>query len=255
VTIGAVTGGTAPYQFNFNGTAYGTNVDFSNLTSGTYTLNVQDNTGCVYSAPSIVLTAANSPTAITVSATPENCNQSNGSVSLGAVTGGSAPYQFNFNGGGYSSNIAFTNLASGNYTLSVQDNSGCVYNAPVVVVAEIAGPSAIVVTTNNATCGNANGSVVLGAVTGGTAPYQYNFNNSGYSNTTNYSNLNTGNYTVSVKDNAGCIYTAANAVITNTTSPTGITQTINDASCGLQNGSVVLGSVTGGTAPYQFNFN
>ena len=255
VSIGAVTGGTAPYQFNFNGTGYGTSLNFSNLTSGTYTLNVQDNTGCVYSAPSIVLTAANTPTAIAVSTTPENCNQSNGSVSLGAVTGGSAPYQFDFNGGGYSSNIAFTNLASGNYTLSVQDNSGCVYNAPVVVVAEIAGPSALVVTTNNATCGNANGSVVLGAVTGGTAPYQYNFNNSGYSNTTNYSNLNTGNYTISVQDNAGCIYTAANAVITNTASPTGITQTINDASCGLQNGSVVLGSVTGGTAPYQYNFN
>jgi gliding motility-associated-like protein len=255
VSIGAVTGGTAPYQFNFNGMGYGTNVDFSNLTSGTYTLNVQDNTGCVYSAPSIVLTAANSPTAITVSTTPENCNQSNGSVSLGTVTGGLAPYQFNFNGGGYSSTINFTNLASGNYTLSVQDNSGCVYNAPVVVVSEIAGPNALVVTANNASCGNANGSVVLGTVTGGTAPYQYNFNNSGYSNTTNYSNLNTGNYTVSVQDNAGCIYTAANAVITNTASPTGIAQTINDASCGLQNGSVVLGSVTGGTAPYQYNFN
>jgi gliding motility-associated-like protein len=139
--------------------------------------------------------------------------------------------------------------------LSVQDNSGCVYNAPVVVVSEIAGPNALVVTANNASCGNANGSVVLATVTGGTAPYQYNFNNSGYSNTTNYSNLNTGNYTVSVQDNAGCIYTAANAVITNTASPTGIAQTINDASCGLQNGSVVLGSVTGGTAPYQYNFN
>jgi hypothetical protein len=110
VSIGAVTGGTAPYQFNFNGTGYGTSLNFSNLTSGTYTLNVQDNTGCVYSAPSIVLTAANSPTAIAVSTTPENCNQSNGSVSLGAVTGGSAPYQFDFNGGGYSSNIAFTTL-------------------------------------------------------------------------------------------------------------------------------------------------
>jgi gliding motility-associated-like protein len=255
VTLGSVTGGTAPYQYNFNGTGLGSNTSFTNLSSGTYTLTVQDAGGCIYSAPDVVVNNGNGPTAVVVTVSPENCNLGNGSVTIGTVTGGTAPYLYDFSGLGYSGTSSYQNLPSGNYSLTIQDASNCLFNAPVIVVSEISGPTAIQVTTNNATCGNANGSVVLGAVTGGTAPYQYNFNNSGYSNTTNYSNLNTGSYTVSVQDSAGCIYTAANAVITNTTSPTGITQTINDASCGLQNGSVVLGSVTGGTAPYQYNFN
>ena len=225
------------------------------LSAGTYDITItNDASGCSKDT-SITLVPSDGITAVVVTVVSENCNLENGSVTIGTVTGGTAPYLYDFSGLGYSGTTSYQNLPSGNYSLTIQDASNCLFNAPVIVVSEISGPTAIQVTTNNATCGNANGSVVLGAVTGGTAPYQYNFNNSGYSNTTNYSNLNTGNYTVSVQDNAGCIYTAANAVITNTASPTGIAQTINDASCGLQNGSVVLGSVTGGTAPYQYNFN
>ena len=46
---------------------------------------------------------------------------------------------------------------------------------PVVVTVRT-GATAIQVTPTNAGCGASNGSVVLGNVTGGVAPYQYNFN-------------------------------------------------------------------------------
>jgi hypothetical protein len=44
------------------------------------------------------------------------------------------------------------------------------------------------------------------AVTGGTAPFTYNFNNLGYSSTTSFNNLAGGTYIVLVKDANGCIY-------------------------------------------------
>ncbi len=122
------------------------------------------------------------------------CGNTNGSVVLGAVTGGVAPYQYNFNGAGLSTNLTYNNLAAGRYTLVVQDANGCTFNAPDVVINSTGGATAIAVTPTDATCGNTNGSVVLGAVTGGVAPYTYSFNGSGLSTATLvYNNLAAGN--------------------------------------------------------------
>jgi hypothetical protein len=183
------------------------------------------------------------------------CGGSNGSVTLGAVTGGTAPYQYNFNGTGLGSNISFTNLSSGTYTLTVQDNAGCTYSAPSIVLSNGSGPSAVVVNATNTSCGQNNGAVTIGAVTGGTGPYQYNFNNTGFSSTTSYPNLIAGNYTLTVQDNAGCTFSAPGIVISSSSAPTAIVVTPTNPLCGQTNGSVSLGSVTGGVSPYQYNFS
>ncbi len=255
VQLGAVTGGTAPYQYNFNGAGLSSTTLYSNLPAGSYTLVVQDNNGCSYTAANVVLVSGNGPTAIASTVTNPACNSSNGQVQLGAVTGGTAPYQYNFNGAGLSSTTLYSNLSAGSYTLVIQDNNGCSYTAPTIQLSAGNGPSAVVITPTNPTCGGTNGQVQLGAVTGGTAPYQYNFNGTGLSSTTLYSNLGAGTFTLVVQDNNGCSYTASNIVLTTTTAPTAISVTPANPSCGGNNGQVQLGAVTGGTAPYQYNFN
>lgn len=255
VTLGLVTGGSAPYQYNFNGTGLSGSTSFSNLAAGTYSLLVQDNSGCVYNAPNIVISNGSGPTAISVTSTNENCDQSNGSVTLGAVSGGVSPYLYNFNGQGFVPTTSFTNLQAGSYTLVVQDNGGCTYIAPSIAIINTPGPSAINVNLVNATCGQANGTVTFGAVTGGTAPYQYNFNNLGFAGTTSFSSMLDGTYPLSVQDANGCVFSAPSIVLSNSSSPNSISVNVNDASCGGTDGSVVLGGVVGGTAPYQYNFN
>ncbi len=89
------------------------------------------------------------------------------SVTHPVVTGGVAPYTYSFNGSAFTATLVYNNLAAGRYTLVVQDANGCTFNAPDVIIGSGTGPSAIVVTPTDATCGNTNGSVVLGAVTGG----------------------------------------------------------------------------------------
>ena len=115
----------------------------------------------------------------------------------------------------------------------------------------------LVVTPVDASCGLSNGSVTIGAVTGGTAPYTYSFNGGAYGAAYKlHMNLAAGTYTISVKDANGCIFNAPDAVI-------GVILlqlqrswcTPVDASCGLSNGSVTISAVTGGTAPYTYSFN
>ena len=48
------------------------------------------------------------------------------------------------------------------------------------------GPTAIATTVVNATCGVSNGSITLGAVTGGVAPYVYSVDGSAFTGTTSY---------------------------------------------------------------------
>ncbi len=58
----------------------------------------------------------------------------------------------------------------------------------------------------DATCGNNNGTITLGAVTGGVGPYTYSVNGSAFTATTVYNNLAAGNYTIAVTDANGCIF-------------------------------------------------
>ncbi len=255
VSLGNVTGGTAPYTYNFNNLGYGSTTNFPNLAAGNYTLDVQDANGCIFSAPAIALNNANGPTAIVVNITNSTCSQSNGSVSLGTVTGGTAPYTYNFNSLGYSNTITYSTLAAGSYTLLVQDASGCVYTAPSATITTSNGPTAIAVTPYNPSCGQSNGTVTLGSVTGGTAPYTYNFNNQGFSGNTSYTNLASGTYTLAVTDGAGCIFNAPDIILNTSNGPSAIAVTTVDPSCSQTNGSVTLGAVTGGTSPYSYNFN
>jgi gliding motility-associated-like protein len=254
VVLGNVTGGTAPYEFNFNNQGFSTTTTYSGLGSGTYTIVVSDANDCTYST-TVNVGSSSSPTAVVATPTNATCGQTNGSVVLGAVTGGTGPYEFNFNSQGFSTTTTYSGLGSGIYTIVVSDVNNCTYSTTVAVTATGSGPTNIVITPTDETCGQTNGSVVLGTVTGGTGPYEFNFNNQGFSTTTTYSGLGSGTYTVVVSDVNNCTYSTTATIASTGNGPTGIVITPTDETCGQTNGSVVLGTVTGGTAPYQYNFN
>ena len=86
-----------------------------------------------------------------------------------------------------------------------------------------------------------NGSVTIGAVTGGTAPYTYNFNNTGYPGSTSYTGLAAGTYPLEVKDANGCTFLTS-VTITNIPGATAIASTVFNETCGVANGSVTIGS-------------
>ncbi len=81
----------------------------------------------------MVITVLNGPTSVATNVTNTECEQSNGAVTIGLVTGGVSPYTFNFNNLGFGSAVNFTNITSGSYALAIKDDNGCTFNTLVIV--------------------------------------------------------------------------------------------------------------------------
>jgi gliding motility-associated-like protein len=61
------------------------------------------------------------------------CGNGEGSIQLSITDNTAAPYQVNFNGGGYSSALSYSNLVSGDYSVEVMNNRGCIFDTLVHV--------------------------------------------------------------------------------------------------------------------------
>ncbi len=107
-----------------------------------------------------------------VGTTNAACGASDGTVTLGAITGGTGPFSYSFNGGAFTAITSYTGLAAAVYPVCVKDVNGCQFCTTATVTTTI-GPTAITITPVNATCGGANGTITLSTVTGGVAPYTY----------------------------------------------------------------------------------
>jgi gliding motility-associated-like protein len=255
VAIGNVTGGTAPYQYNFNAQGFSGAQNYSNLAAGSYSLIIRDANGCEFTAPTITLISPNGPTAVAVTETDPGCSLANGSIAIGNVTGGTSPYTYSFNGGAFSSTAVYNNLATGTYSLTVKDANGCEFVATTITLSSPNAPTAVNITETDPVCGQTNGAITIGTVTGGTAPYSYSLNGATFSSITNFTNLSAGNYTITVKDVNGCEFVAPTTTLTNPNAPTNIVYTSTNAKCDGTGGTLTVSNTTGGTAPYTYSFN
>lgn len=114
-------------------TQLGATLTASNI--GTYTLTVTDpENGCSATDQVEVLLDDNQPTGLEIIVTHPPCiGDENGQISITGVEGGEGPFMFNFNEQGYSEKDTFSNLKPGNYTLSVEDLTGCTFTTEVKI--------------------------------------------------------------------------------------------------------------------------
>lgn len=145
--------------------------------------------------------------------------------------------------GAQGTNEDLSNMAAGNYSVTVTSDMGCESTASYTITEN----SAISVTENttNAGCGGSNGTVAL-VISGGVGPYNENFGGD------NPSALAPGSHTYVVTDNAGCTYNGTYS-ISSTGGPTLSTTQVNVTCPGGTNGSINL-SVSGGTPGYSYNW-
>jgi SprB repeat len=237
-------GGTGPYTYNINGGAYISPGVFNNLAPGSYIVQVQDNTGCI-SATTVTIAGTAVPvvTATTLSAT---CNTNNGTITATA-TGGTAPLEYSINGTIFQASNIFTGLAAGTYTVYVKDAGNCLGTLTVIIGST---PTVRVTAfTIAATCGNNDGGIVATG-TLGTVPYQYSIDGTVFQSSNTFTGLAAGFYTVTIKDNRGCISTTG-VTVSNAGAPT-IATLPASATCGNANGTITVTS-TGGTAPLEYS--
>lgn len=188
-----VQNGVAPYQVLWN--TMDTTFILENLQDGlSYTATVIDATGCIGTYQVVADTV--SPVTYDAQINNVNCNGENsGSIEL-EITGGQGAFQYIWNTAETTEDIY--NLVAGTYNVRIVDTYGCFTN----VSFDVAQPDVLVAAgQGSANVTNSYGSVDV-TVAGGTAPYNYTWNNG--STTEDLQNVGNGFYEVAVTDAHGC---------------------------------------------------
>ena len=233
--------GTLSYIWSNNFTAE----DLINLSAGTYTVTISDGSVCDYQETFIINNIANGMLGSTV-ITDETCGNTNGSIDL-TMTGGTAPLTYLWNNGSTSEDI--TGLSAGTYTVEVTDATSCEYIIDVIVEGTY-GNIVLTAAITDEDCGNIDGAIDL-TVNGGTAPYTYSWSSGETSE--DLSNIQYGNYTVTVTDGNGCSVSATyNVASTGNFAPDDVI--IVNEDCNGANGSIEL-VFSGFGNPNQFNWS
>ena len=227
-----VSNGTAPYTYVWSNSA--TTEDITNLTSGTYSVDVTDANGCSAQL-SIIITEPSNP--ISLSATQLNVpcfGQSTGSIDL-TVIGGTAPFTYVWSNGQTTQDIV--GLAAGSYSVSVTDTNGCLALASFTI-SQPNSPLTLTETHQDALClSTQTGSIDL-SVSGGTPGFIYLWNNG--ATTEDLTGLNAGSYSVTVTDANACTQSLT-ILIADPANTLTLTETHQDISCfGGLTGSIDL---------------
>ncbi|MFM7235117.1 MAG: M43 family zinc metalloprotease [Flavobacteriales bacterium] len=236
-------GGTGNSSYAWSNGA--TSANISNLAPGSYNVTATDAAGCTATA-SYTVTA---PTAIIINGTtvaPSCAGSSDASISVTA-SGGTGNKTYSWSNGATGNSIS--NLASGNYTVTVTDANGC----SEIAVYAITAPAAITIsgTVAAVSCfGESDGSIQVTA-SGGTGNKLFSWSNGTIGATA--SNLSPGTYTVTATDANNCNATQTFTI----TSPTALTLSGNVTAidCFGGNDGAVAVSAGGGSGAISISWS
>lgn len=195
-------GGTPGYTYTWAPNV-STTSSATNLSAGAYSIIVTDTNGCTVTAN----TTVTEPAAINIAATVQNvsCNGLNDATIATTTTGGTIPYTFSGSDGANTINSStgqFSNLAPGNYVITVTDANNCTATANATVTQPAA--VAVQIDTTPATCYlYTDGDITLTPI-GGTQPFTYTFSTGEQNSTGTLSGLAAGTYTFTVTDANTC---------------------------------------------------
>jgi large repetitive protein len=215
-------------------------------------ITLTNNFGCTFTV-SATLTMTPGPSNFSLTAINTTCGNTNGSLTFGTPTGGTAPFTYAINGGAFTATSPTNSLTTGTYSVTVRDANNCTYTR-TVTINNTAGPTAISGTTTPAGCSMSNGSYTITGVTGGTPTFSYSVDGGALTTSSVTTGLAGGTHSVMVRDANGCTFnTTFN--IGSTSGPSAATVTIVPPSCGMSNGTATVTSVVGGLAPIQYSFD
>lgn len=238
------TGGTAPFTYLWSHNNATTSI-VTGLVAGTYNVQVKDANNCI-KTEQIVVTQPDILTGV-ITSKNVSCNGTFTGEATINVTGGAAPYTYQWNNG--ITTAANNGLRPGTFSVTVTDANGCTINKSIV----IAEPTVLTVSTRQtkAGCNGATTNSVIATPTGGTQPYAYLWSNG--LTTANADNLLPGTYTLTVTDANGCKVNETVSVVA--TANLALSFNKKNISCnGLTNGSATA-IVTGGKAPFTYSWS
>lgn len=244
-----IIGGTPPYNVAWASTSSVTpaaNMVATNLPAGTYSLTATDMQGCSTSSVYII----GQPTQLVTLSTatlPATCGNANGSATVN-ISGGTLPYNYNWNTPNLQTGNVATGLNPGNWILTTTDGNNCMITASVTIYAPPL-PTATLGATTPLCFGQSNGSAWVTPT--GEAPFTYNWSPGSLTSQT-ITGINAGVYTATVTDTYGCKVFGN----INVTQPNVLTLNISqpDTICFGQF-TQIYAAGAGGTTPYTYSWS
>ncbi|MCB9233425.1 MAG: PKD domain-containing protein [Bacteroidia bacterium] len=240
-------GGSPPYTYFWSNGQI--TEDIANLPSGFYQVLVTDSLGCQDSATVVV----GEPPQIfaSINVADASCfGESDGSVNLSFIGGGTPGYTFSWFPSGSTAN-SIVNVPAGQYQLVVTDSRGCVDT----LSAWVQEPPDIVLNvtvTPNSCAVPFDIGVANVTASGGTPGYSYTWNTNPVQTGHIASNLATGSYVCTVIDDKGCA-DSITAVIPYIPPPV-VDAGPNASFCDGEGGAQIFATGTTGTQPYYYNW-
>ena len=226
ITVNVV-GGTVPYTYTLiSPTGSQLNISnsqttqiFNNLSGGTYSVGVSDNSGCSYLQETTLVTQ--NKFTISTQVVGTSCNQNNGVVTIFTSNGATLPLDYSVDGiqnviDTNLSAVTFNNLTSGTHVVTVTDADGCTQTRNILVPSS----QALNYSLYSTSCGSGNSGKITAFITSGEPPFTFNWSNNVPSNPQQIqvSGLTAGTYSVTVVDANSCSLSRNTTITCNTNS-------------------------------------
>jgi gliding motility-associated-like protein len=252
----SATNGSGAFSYNINpGGINNTTGIFSILGIGAYIITATDANGCTKST-TVNLAFSNAPNVASLTSVGVSCfGNTNGTIT--ATTSGGAgiitytllPNNINNTTGN------FSGIATGNYSVSIVDASGCTsFSAITVSTPALLNFNSF--TATNPLCNASGNGNISATMIGGTAVYTYVLTPGSITNTNgNFSGLTNGNYTINVTDSKGCTKSTTATLLNPPPIVWNNNNTQTNVICNGASTGIIGGTAIGGTSTISYTVN
>jgi gliding motility-associated-like protein len=241
-------GGVGPYSYQWSTSPTANLSSITGLTAGTYIVTITDFNGCTLVDSFLVPQPA--MLNLTSGSTPVSCHSGSDGSAFVNVSGGSSPYNYNWNPAATNTNT-LNNLPAGNYSVTVTDNYGC----QIIENIAVTEPTALnlALSQQPASCFGVNDGQAYVVITGGTLDYTILWNSIPAGVTDSIAYLKGDKtYIVTVTDGNGCI--AIDSIFVDEPDKITAQVIITDETCFTSNDGTATAAIIGGTAPFTYTW-
>lgn len=185
-----------PYEYRWTNAA--TTEDLSDLGVGEYTVTISDAALCDTTATfEVTVDSVDIDTLLT----PPTCNGGmDGAITL-ETSGGNPPFEFNWEGQGFTTENSLTNLSVGDYNVTVRDANDCAFDftIPLRELELVLDPT--VQAIDPPSCAGFDDGSIQVIIDNGLGPFEYNWNDGrGFQDDNSLTGIPEGVYQVEVRD-------------------------------------------------------
>ena len=265
----SVTGGTAPYEYSIDGSAYnafaGTSSHTFTVAAGTFQYYVRDAFGCVSMISNEITVDPVDPLQLDIdeNAAIINCTGENSATLYANATGGLGNYSFELFSdaaltnllAGPTTNDEFSSLFAGSYYIRVTSGD-CVAVSEEIIITDPIPLQIVTQTSTDVSCNGEEDGTISVEVTGGTGEifYAISPNLDQFDTVNTFTDLSPGIYDVIAQDRNGCFIAFQFTIIEPAVLDVSTMNVLAETCSGNNDGSFEL-NVTGGTAPYTMAFD